>query len=331
MSGIKLSKRNDIAGRRSGRLVAESPAFRGKNGKLFWNCRCDCGNTHLVWQSDILTENTKSCGCLVAEQIKGLNYKHGESRQALYGIWNQMKRRCLDERCKAYPDYGGRGIKVAPEWLGDGGYERFRDHIGPRPSPAYTVDRYPDMNGDYAPGNVRWATRAQQARNRRVCRKYTYLGETKTIAEWARDFGLGVGQLWGRLVRMKMPFHEAVAMPHQSPRRKVEYQGKRVSLKQLAMLTGVSYEVLLYRIVTKGEPVEHAVREVQTKQPTVTLTYNGRTLTIKEWAAITGLKHLTIWQRVAKKGWSAEQALTTPSRKSPEAFRHPDAAERRSD
>lgn len=106
-----------------------------------------------------------------------------------------MKNRCMNSNDVFYSRYGGRGIRVCDRWLD---YSLFLEDMGRKPSNKHTLDRI-DNNGDYEPSNCRWATAIEQANNKRNTRFITYKGRTKTIANWAREMGIGYLVLYDRL------------------------------------------------------------------------------------------------------------------------------------
>lgn len=132
-------------------------------------CRCECGNEKIVDGPSLRIGASRSCGCLIGDTAKRVLTKHGDNRGNKpvpeYVAWTSMKNRCTNQKCGRYDDYGGRGIRVCPEWTAS--YEAFLVHVGRRPGPEYSLDRYPDNDGNYEPGNVRWATREQQRINQR--------------------------------------------------------------------------------------------------------------------------------------------------------------------
>ena len=113
-----------------------------------------------------------------------------------YGIWMGMICRCNNKNSKSYKNYGGRGIRVCDEWRKD--FWAFYRHIGKRPTRKHTVERI-DTNGNYEPGNVRWATRTEQARNTTKNVTLSHQGTTATVAEWAERLGIRPTTIYYRL------------------------------------------------------------------------------------------------------------------------------------
>lgn len=115
-----------------------------------------------------------------------------------YGVWFSMIKRCHDPNHKAYKDYGGRGIIVCERWLGFDGFDNYIQDMGTKPSKDYSVDRI-DNDGPYSPENCRWATRKEQARNRRSNRLLLINGSQKSVAEWADVAGISQRTVRDRL------------------------------------------------------------------------------------------------------------------------------------
>lgn len=166
-------------------------------------CRCSCGNVRMVGIHALRRGGTKRCG----EHKTSVLRKFPE----LYYAWSSARQRCENPNNPAYPHYGGRGVKMWPEWTDRAdGFLRFVEYMGPRP-PGTSLDRI-DNNGDYAPGNVRWATRKQQTRNRRNSRRQEYMGRTQTLSAWAEELGLSFWRLQSRIER-GWTMEEAVTWP----------------------------------------------------------------------------------------------------------------------
>ena len=172
-----------LKGEQFGRLtilgrVANRVGGSGKHAQ--WVTLCDCGNYAVVDSGHLRDGQTISCGCLMDERRSAAIRRHGESgwrghsESVEYAAWGGMITRCENENDSSYPDYGGRGIRIAPEWRHN--FEAFLAHVGRRPSEDHTLDRI-DPDGDYRPGNVRWATRPEQQRNRRCVRVFDVDGQ----------------------------------------------------------------------------------------------------------------------------------------------------------
>jgi hypothetical protein len=164
-----------------GRLTVVRRVENHACGEVQYQCLCSCGAVTVVRSLLLRHGRTRSCGCLVREN-KGSPPKHGMCNTGAYRSWAQMKSRCSNPRHHAYASYGGRGITVCDRWQS---FEAFLADMGDRPK-GMTLDRYPDVNGNYELANCRWATPREQQGNRRVNRILTIDGESKTIADWAR-------------------------------------------------------------------------------------------------------------------------------------------------
>jgi hypothetical protein len=163
---------------------------------LQYECFCVCGKTAIVGAQNIRKGLARSCGCLRDELIAKVKYRHGLSKTPIHNIWSGMIQRCEDPKCAAYPDYGGRGVTVCPEWHT---FENFLADMG-QPPAGMTLDRENNSEG-YSKANCRWATRTTQANNRRSNKLIEFAGRTQTQREWEKEVGLRVGQLYARLRR----------------------------------------------------------------------------------------------------------------------------------
>jgi hypothetical protein len=165
----------DMTGARIGRLLVLHRAgsySKGNSQRALWFCLCDCGSTVEVRGQNLRNGTTKSCNCLRDETAAKLKLTHGRSRSREYQAWCAIKRRCFAPNTAGYEYYGARGITMSPRWVES--FENFFADVGPRPpcstSHAFSIDRI-NNNGNYEPGNVRWATAAMQASNRRPARR----------------------------------------------------------------------------------------------------------------------------------------------------------------
>lgn len=172
-----MAKLKDLIGQRFSRLLVVEHAH-SINYRHSWSCRCDCGKTVVALGSNLRTGKTRSCGCL----MKGCNSTHGLSRLPEYAVWSTMIQRCTNKNNKRYHCYGGRGISVCEKWRT---FHEFFEDMGPRPSKNHSIDRI-NNDGNYEPGNVRWATGVEQANNKRFNNVFSIEGRIDTLANWAR-------------------------------------------------------------------------------------------------------------------------------------------------
>jgi hypothetical protein len=181
---------HDLLGRQFGRLRVVRRNGSSPDKRALWFCVCECGGTTTVTSRSLLC-GTKSCGCLKKEhaRVANMSLRNGRSASGLSLIYGGMLSRCYNPHHDAWNNYGGRGIEVAERWLGRGGFASFAADMGKRPSIHHTLDRI-DVNGPYAPGNCRWATKREQCRNTRYNRRITYDGVTMNLCEWSEVTGL---------------------------------------------------------------------------------------------------------------------------------------------
>lgn len=240
-----------------GKLTVIGQASNGPKGHTRWYVLCECGNS-LVLPSTLT--KYRSCGCSKITHGLFIGARHTNAERAYY-CWTQMIQRCTNPKCTSYKNYGARGIAVCARWRRS--FVDFLSDMGPRP-PGTSLDRSPNQDGNYEPGNVRWATRTEQARNRSDNKLTRPLAETiiKRLAnkepQWAiaKQFGLSVahvskiwrGTLWSDLER---PWRVAgQAVPHYigTPGRRAETKKRQPSNR----ITAVVAQQIVNR-VARGE------------------------------------------------------------------------------
>lgn len=181
-------------GQKFNRLLVKS-VYR-ENGKTYANVVCDCGNEQSTVLDYIVGGKKKSCGCWLEEnqsQIGTKSVKHSLYKHPLQRIWQHIKGRCLNPNDARYSDYGGRGISICDEWKND--FKVFYDWaIAADWQKGMEVDRYPNNDGNYEPGNCRMANRVQQARNKRNNLYVVYKGERMLLIELKERLGLNIGR-----------------------------------------------------------------------------------------------------------------------------------------
>jgi hypothetical protein len=154
-----------------------------------WLCACDCGGTARVRYTSLQRGEIVSCGCKKREALD--RRTHGMKNTPTWKSWDSAIQRTTNPNHSSFGDYGGRGIKVCHRWRNS--FEAFLADMGERPTRAHSLDRFPDVNGHYEPGNCRWATWTEQANNRRNTVHVTIGDRTHTLREWADEAGISYG------------------------------------------------------------------------------------------------------------------------------------------
>ena len=192
----------DITGQRFGRLVAVSVsrAKGGRNGTF--KALCDCGNQITVARARLQSGHVQSCGCYKRDLSSSRMRQHGESKSApptllgadgkrLYRIWCAMRRRCTLDY-PAHAQWFGKGITICAAW---GSFEAFRDWaLGAGYAPSLSIDRV-NNDGNYEPGNCRWATRIEQAQNTSRTIVFEYKGRVACLKDHCTAHGLNYNRV----------------------------------------------------------------------------------------------------------------------------------------
>lgn len=219
-------KPKNIQFQKFGKLTAVHMTSERRRGCAVWECLCDCGATIYLPARVLVSGNTKSCGCLKVQSLlerATIHRQAGRGRKsAEYIAWCNMRNRCSRKDRPDYHLYGGRGVSVHPEWMTS--FDSFFAHVGKRPSHKHSLDRYPDPNGNYEPGNCRWATPKQQRNNQRVpVVLYPWKGADRCVKDIAQMENIGRDALRLRL-NWGMAITEAVATA--KGRRMLKNRGK---------------------------------------------------------------------------------------------------------
>jgi hypothetical protein len=177
-------------GQRFGRLLVVEVHPAKIASRSVCICRCDCGCVTKGREDHLRSGAKRSCGCLQREAVSVANKTHGHTsngkRSSEFSTWTGMLTRCYNPNEKRWSRYGGRGIRVCDRWRES--FEAFYADMGPKPSPKHSIDRI-DNDGNYEPGNCRWATQREQVRNSTRCVLVTFGGETMSLTEWAERVG----------------------------------------------------------------------------------------------------------------------------------------------
>lgn len=205
----------DLTGQRFGRLVVLHRMLPPKTvRRVYWLCKCDCGNVVTVLSFSLKSGETKSCRCLQREIVAARATTHGAvkggKKTPEYRTWDNMKRRCLNPSNKDFYLYGKRGITICDRWVHS--FQNFLTDMGPKPGSSYSIDRH-DNAGPYNPENCRWVTWKVQNRNTRVNHNITFSGETHPLVEWAEIIGLKRMTLTSRIGKLGWDIGKALTTP----------------------------------------------------------------------------------------------------------------------
>lgn len=193
--------RNDVIGKRFGRLtIIDAPETVYGISEVV--CKCDCGTVKSLKYSHLTNNHTRSCGCLKNElssqRLKKQNYKHGDSKTRLYGIFLDIHKRCENPKMWAYDRYGGRGVTVCEEWSNFPCFKEWA--IANGYADDLTIDRINNDEG-YSPSNCRWVNRKVQGNNKSNNVRYEYKGEMYTASELSDISGIKYHTIIGRLTK----------------------------------------------------------------------------------------------------------------------------------
>jgi hypothetical protein len=199
--------RQDLTGMRFERLTVESAAqdHVGKNGAraAYWNCRCDCGKAKAVMGHHLKRGLIRSCGCYSAEIVSLRSRTHEATRHGkttgTYRSWCAMKTRCTNANQPGAKDYVLRGISVCDRWMDS--FENFLADMGERP-PGCSIDRI-NNDGNYEPGNCRWATTKEQAANKRRTNDIELCGFRMSLIKWAAYFKISPHLIYHQSRKLK--------------------------------------------------------------------------------------------------------------------------------
>jgi hypothetical protein len=229
------------------------PRIRTSGGRRirFALCRCSCGTEKEVAVYDLQYKKNTSCGCeknrKSAERIRAQSRTHGKSKVREYPIWINMRDRCNNPSNKAYPYYGGRGVRVCERWAS---FQHFFEDMGSAPD-GWSIDRI-DVNGNYEPGNCRWADIDTQSNNRRNNLRVIFRGENMTLTQAAKAAGVNCDKLRHRIVYNGMTLEEGIE----------DLMTSTETIGQICRAAGVEHHLVYNRVKRKGMTPEGALADV---------------------------------------------------------------------
>ena len=195
-----MSRAIDLTGKCFGRLVVIRQAGH-KRKELAWECLCDCGEKCVSCGYDLRSGKKTDCGNHRKEKLSASNKKHGLYGSKIHSTYYNMKNRCYNPKYYLFEHYGGKGITVCEEWLGEHGLENFYQwSIENGYQENLSIDRIDNSNG-YSPENCRWVTMKTQQNNRTNNRLITINGQTKTMKQWADYYGASYSAIQSKIYK----------------------------------------------------------------------------------------------------------------------------------
>src|SRR3990167_5509371 len=203
METINMTKTDAIVpGKEFIRLVVlheVEPRLVGGSKKRQFMCRCKCGVEKAFLANNLVSGTSGSCGCLLRESLLAANTTHGHSAGGQwspeYRAWHHIHQRCHNPKDKRYHEWGGRGVTVCRRWKT---FANFLADMGPKPSPKHSIER-DNNDGNYEPGNCRWATNQEQCNNKSNNRRLAFDGRTQSMMKWSMELGISYSTLSSRI------------------------------------------------------------------------------------------------------------------------------------
>lgn len=227
---VVIKKGADLTGRRFSYLHVLYKVKPNDKKMCYWMCECDCGNKTLARTEDLITKQKKSCGC------QHRFYSHHGTETRLYHIWCGLKARCNNPNSPKYHSYGARGISVCEEWMHD--FDAFRTWaLNNGYSDNLSIDRI-DNDGNYEPGNCRWATGIEQSNNTSKNIRHEFNGKMLTAHEIAIETGYPLTRLRNRL-RYGWTVEEALNTPFKCRPQRLEQKNIKTMVFKNGKMVGV--------------------------------------------------------------------------------------------
>ena len=210
--------KHNLEGKRFGKITVIERTTQRKHGSVVYKCLCDCGKAIYKTNGSILSNtNEYGCGCFNPK------IKYDKKDKKLLSIWNGMKIRCSYTKGKNYKIYCGRGIKVCDEWLGENGFNNFKNWaLKNGYENGLSIERI-NVNGNYCPENCTWIPLKEQAKNTRRTRRITINNETKCLADWLKIYKINASTFYGRKKKYNIDDATALSMPKIKERKFAEF------------------------------------------------------------------------------------------------------------